>query len=71
MTTIVLDTRTKEAKKMVEFLKATKYAKVVEDKIPNDETLQAMKEVVEGKVKSYASAKELLSSLIKKVRVYI
>lgn len=48
---------------MVEFLKSTRYAKVVEENVPNDETLEAIHAVEEGKVNSYSSAKELMSSL--------
>lgn len=69
MTTIVIDTRSSEAKKMVEFLRSTKYAKIVEDKIPNEETLEAINEVQEGNLNSYKSAKDLISSLNKKASV--
>ena len=65
MTTVIIDTRSREAKKMVEFLKTTRFAKVIEEKVPNDETVQAMNEVAEGKVKSYKSAKDLMASLKK------
>jgi len=69
MTTIIINTRSKEAKKMVEFLKATRYARVIEESIPNEETLEAIDEVEEGKVNSYSSAKELISSLKRKAGV--
>lgn len=69
MTTVIIDTRSEEAKKMVEFLKSTRYARVVETNVPNDETLEAIHAVEEGKVKSYSSAKELVSSLKKKAGV--
>ncbi len=49
MTTIIINTRSKEARKMVEFLKTTRYAKVIEENIPNYETLEAIDEVEEGK----------------------
>ncbi|MCF8308337.1 MAG: hypothetical protein K9I68_04935 [Bacteroidales bacterium] len=62
---VIIDTRTEEAKKIVEFLKSTNYAKVV-DKEPNAETIQAMEEVEKGNVNSYQSVKELMSSLKKK-----
>lgn len=32
MTTVIIDTRSTEAKKILEFLKTTRYAKVIEDK---------------------------------------
>ncbi len=69
MTTVIINTRSTEAKKMVEFLKTTKYAKVVEEKIPNKETLNAMRDVESGKVKSYTSTKNLIESLKKKAGV--
>jgi hypothetical protein len=69
MTTVIINTRTVEARKLVEFLKTTSYAKIVEENIPNDETLEAINAVEEGKVNSYSSAKELISSLKKKAGV--
>jgi hypothetical protein len=69
MTTIIIDTRSTEAKKMVEFLKSTRYAKVLEERTPNAETLDAIDAVEEGKVNSYSSPKELISSLKKKAGV--
>ena len=69
MATIIIDTRTTEAKKMLEFLKTTRYARVLEEKEPNDETIQAMQEVEEGKVKTYKSAKDLMSGLKKEAGV--
>ena len=63
MATVILDTRTTEAKKMLEFLKATRYATVIEENVPNDETLSAMNEVESGHVKTYKSAKEMMADL--------
>ncbi len=54
---------------MVEFLKTTHYATVIEENILNDETLEAIDEVEEGKVNPYSSAKELMSILKKKAGV--
>lgn len=65
MTTVIIDTRSKEAKKLVEFLKATHYARVLEELEPNEETIQAMNEVKEGKVNTYKSAKEMIANLKK------
>lgn len=67
MATVILDTRTTEAKKMLEFLKATRYARIIEENTPNDETELAIKELATGKDKSYESAKEMMSTLKKKV----
>jgi hypothetical protein len=69
MTTVIIDTRTAEAKKMVELLKTTRYAKVIEENEPNDETLEAIDAVAEGNVNSYSSAKELIALLKKKAGV--
>lgn len=69
MTTVIIDTRSEEAKKMVEFLKSTRYASVMDENVPNEETLEAIQAVEEGKVKSYSSAKELMSSLKKNAGV--
>ena len=69
MATVIIDTRTKEAKKMLEFLKSTRYARVIEEDIPNKETLEAMNEVEEGKVNSYKSAKDVMRKLKKKASV--
>lgn len=65
MATVIIDTQSDEAKKMLEFLKTTRYAKVVDEKMLNEETLEAMNEVEEGKVNSYSSAKELMAELKK------
>jgi hypothetical protein len=66
MTTVIIDARSKEAKKMLEYLKATKYAKVFEEEIPNDETIAAIKEVEDGVVNTYNSVSEMISKLKKK-----
>jgi len=66
MTTVIIDTRSTEAKKILEFLKTTRYAKVIEENTPNDETLTAMKEVEDGNVNSYGSVHEMMSKLKKK-----
>jgi len=63
MTTVIINTRSNEAKKMLEFLKTTRYARVVEENVPNEETIKAMQEVEAGHVKSYQSAKDLLSAI--------
>jgi hypothetical protein len=65
MTTIILDTRSKEAKKMLEFLKSTRYAKVIEDEEVNNETLSAINDIENGNVNSYNSVNDLMLSLKK------
>ena len=69
MTTIILDTRSTEAKKMVEFLKSTRYAKVIEEEKVNNETLSAINDIENGKVNSYNSVNDLMLSLKKKASV--
>jgi ABC-type tungstate transport system permease subunit len=69
MTTIILDTRSTEAKKMVEFLKSTRYAKVIEEDKVNNETLSAISDIEKGKVNSYNSVNDLMLSLKKKASV--
>jgi hypothetical protein len=66
MTTVIIDTRSKEAKKILEYLKTAPYAKVFEEYIPNDETIFAINEVEDGNVNSYNSVSEMLSKLKKK-----
>jgi len=67
MATVILDTRTTEEKKMLEFIKATSYASVIKQNAPNNETISAIQEVESGKVNSYGSALEMMASLKKKV----
>ncbi|MDO9341666.1 MAG: hypothetical protein Q7T72_14235 [Bacteroidales bacterium] len=69
MATIILDTRSAEAKKMLEFLKSTRYAKVIEEKKVNDETISAINDIENGKVNSYNSVNDLMLSLKKKASV--
>lgn len=51
--TVILFTRLTEAEKMLEFLNATHYVRVIDEEIPDDETISAIKDVDKGKVKSY------------------
>lgn len=69
MATVILNTRSVEAKKMLEYLKSTRYAKVIEEEKVNDETISAINDIENGKVNSYNSVKDLLSSLQKKASV--
>ena len=66
MTTILLDTRSNEAKKMLEFLKSTRYAKVIEEDTVNNETISAINDIENGKVNSYNSVSDLMITLKKK-----
>jgi hypothetical protein len=69
MTTVIIDTRSKEAQKMLEFLKTTRYARIIEKKTPNSETLKAMEDVDSGNVKSYSSVQEMMTALKKSAGV--
>ena len=69
MTTVIIDTRSAEAQKILEFLKTTRYAKVLEENVPNNETLKAMEEVEAGHTKSYKSVEELMTALKKSAGV--
>ena len=63
MTTVIIDTKTEEAKKMVELLKSTKYAKIIDVQLPNRETLKAIEDAKKGQVKSYNSVNEMMAKL--------
>ena len=65
MATVIINTRSKEAKTILEFLKTTRYSKVFEEKVPNTETRQSISEVEAGNVKSYSSVNELIKTLNK------
>ena len=69
MATVILNTRSAEAKKMLEYLKSTRYAKVIEEEKVNDETISAINDIENGKVNSYNSANDLMSSLKNKAGV--
>jgi hypothetical protein len=69
MATVILNTRSVEAKKMLEYLKSTRYAKVIEEKTVNDETISAINDIESGKVNSYDSVNDLISSLKRKAGV--
>jgi hypothetical protein len=69
MATVIIDTRSAEAKKMLEFLKSTRYAKVIEEEKVNEETISAINDIENGKVNSYNSVTELMTSLKKKAGV--
>jgi hypothetical protein len=66
MATIIIDEKSTGAKKMVEYLKTQRYAKVVEESkhvtdIPNADTIKAMKEAKSGKVNSYRNSEKLIT----------
>jgi hypothetical protein len=61
MTTVVINTKSEEAKKMVEFLRKTKFARVLDDVSSNKTTKKAIEEAEKGNVKVYKSVNELIS----------
>ncbi len=63
MITIIIDTKTDEAKKMVELLKSTRYAKIIDQLFPNKETIKAVEDAKNDIVKSYTSITEMTSVL--------
>jgi len=69
MTTVIFDTRSEEAKRLLDFLKTTRYAKVLDEKTPNAETLKAMEDVEAGRVKSFTSVNEFMTTLKKSAGV--
>ncbi|MDD4347077.1 MAG: hypothetical protein PHZ11_09390 [Desulfitobacteriaceae bacterium] len=54
---------------MLDFLKSTSYAKVIDEKTPNTKTLKAMEDVEAGRVNSFTSANELMTTLKKSAGV--
>ncbi|MCF8227604.1 MAG: hypothetical protein K9G58_05755 [Bacteroidales bacterium] len=50
-------------------MKTTRYAKVFEEKIPNEETEEAINELKEGQVNTYKSASELINKLASMVEI--
>ncbi len=69
MTTVIINEKTKAGKSLIEYLRHSNHATIIEEEQPNAETLKAIKEVEEGKVTSYSSAKEMMSALKQKTGV--
>ena len=65
MTTIIINDKTIDAKRMIEFLRTQRYAKIVDEKIPNASLLKSMEEAKTGKTKEYRSTNELFENLYK------
>ena len=65
MTTIIMESKSKAAQIMVEFLKTQSYVKVIDDMehIPNRTTIKAIEEARSGKVIKAQNVKELLEKL--------
>ena len=65
MTTIVIDDKTIDAKKMVEYLKTQRYAKIIDEKIPNATLQKSIDEAETGNVIREPNVNELLDRLKK------
>lgn len=65
MTTIVIDDKTIDAKKMVEFLKTQRYAKIIDEKTPNAILQKSIDEAETGRVIREPNVNELLNRLKK------
>ena len=65
MTTIIIDDKSADAKKMIEFLKTQRYAKIVDEKIPSASLLKSMEEARQGKVTHTKNVADLMEKLKK------
>ncbi len=65
MTTIVIDEKTIDARKMIEFLKTQRYAKIIDEKTPNATLLKSIDEAETGNVIREPNVNELLDRLKK------
>jgi hypothetical protein len=65
MTTIIIDDKTIDAKKMIEFLKTQRYAKIIDEKEPNATLQKSIDEAETGNVISDPNFHKLLDSLKK------
>lgn len=69
MTTIIINDKTTDAKKMIEFLKTQRYVTIVDEKTPSASLLKSMEEARTGKTTEYKSTEELFSKLKEKANV--
>lgn len=69
MTTIIIDEKTTGAKKMVEYLKTQRYAKIIEDKTPNASLLKSMEEARNGETKEMGNVEDYFKGLRKRADV--
>jgi len=65
MTTIVIDDKTLDAQKMVEYLKTQRYAKIIDEKTPNATLQKSIDEAETGMVIREPNVNELLDRLKK------
>lgn len=65
MTTIIIDNKTTDAKRMIEFLKTQRYAKIIDERTPNASLMKSMEEARLGKVTRTKNVTDLLEKLKK------
>ena len=65
MTTIIINDKTTDAKRMIEFLRTQRYAKIIDEKTPNTSLLKSMEEARLGKVTRTKNITDLLEKLKK------
>lgn len=69
MTTIIINERSKGAKKLIEYLKTQPFITIVEEKTPSPTLAKSIKEAKSGKTTEYKNTEELFSKLRKKANV--
>lgn len=69
MTTIIINERSQDAKKMIEFLKTQRYVTIIEEKEPTPALKKAIEEARTGKTTEYKSAADLFAKLREKANV--
>jgi len=69
MTTIIINERSKGAKKLIEYFKTQPFVTFVEEKTPGPTLAKSIKEAKSGKTTEYKNTEELFSKLRKKANV--
>jgi len=69
VTTIIINERSKGAKKLIEYLKTQPFITIVEEKTPSPTLAKSIKEAKSGKTTEYKNTEELFSKLRKKANV--
>ena len=69
MITIIIDEKTIGAKKMVEYLKTQRYAKIIDERTPNAALLKSMEEARTGKTKEMGNIDDYFNGLRERANV--
>jgi len=69
MTTIIINERSKGAKKLIEYLKTQPFVTIVEEKTSGPTFTKSIKEAKSGKTTEYKNTEVLFSKLRKKANV--